>query len=275
MVDLAIVGPGVLGSLVAEQYKDSNASSTIALVFRSEDAERRTRLESEGYIVTTSAEAGKSGLKAKNVVFCAPPTGNNQYAEDVARAVKEIWTGSAGGGAAVFTSSGGVYKENEGGKIDETSEVTRTERSGKLLDAEEAALGVGGTVIRLGGLYRLESGAHNFWAKGGAFPSKPAGLINLVHYADAASAVVLALQNPPKVSGQSLLVADGAPMTRQAILDAALKHPHFKENKIEVAFTGGEGVDGKVYDCTKVRKLLSWKPSYASFKEFMDLGAKL
>ena len=32
-------------------------------------------------------------------------------------------------------------KENEGGKIDETSEVTRTERSGKLLDAEEAALG--------------------------------------------------------------------------------------------------------------------------------------
>ena len=57
----------------------------------------------------------------------------------------------------MFTSSGGVYKvarlrltlkfimmftkENEGGKIDETSEVTRTERSGKLLDAEEAALG--------------------------------------------------------------------------------------------------------------------------------------
>ena len=99
------------------------------------------RLENEGYIVTTSAEAGKSGLKAKNVVFCAPPTGNNQYAEDVARAVKEvrlectkdffeegfevmsvalmhtwllissqIWIGSAGGGAAVFTSSGGVYK---------------------------------------------------------------------------------------------------------------------------------------------------------------------
>ena len=32
-------------------------------------------------------------------------------------------------------------KENEGGKINETSEVTRTERSGKLLDAEEAALG--------------------------------------------------------------------------------------------------------------------------------------
>ena len=31
----------------------------------------------------------------------------------------------------------------------------------------------------------------------------------------------------------------------------------------------------QVYDCTKVRELLSWKPSYASFEEFMDLGAKL
>ena len=92
----------------------------------------------------------------------------------------QIWEGSSGGGAAVFTSSGGVYAENEGGRIDETSEVSRTERSGKLLDAEQAALGAGGAVIRLGGLYRLESGAHNFWAKGGTFPSKPAGLINLV-----------------------------------------------------------------------------------------------
>ena len=45
MVELAIVGPGVLGSLVAEQYKSINGSATIALVFRSEDAQRRDRLD--------------------------------------------------------------------------------------------------------------------------------------------------------------------------------------------------------------------------------------
>ena len=44
LVDLAIVGPGVLGSLVAEQYKSDNPSATISLVFRSENAERRDRL---------------------------------------------------------------------------------------------------------------------------------------------------------------------------------------------------------------------------------------
>merc|ERR1712130_881979 len=123
LVDLAIVGPGVLGSLVAEQYKSINSSATISLVFRSENAERRDRLE--------------------------------------------------------------------------------------------------------------------------------------------------------KVASQCLLVADGTPMSRQAILDAALKHPQFREEKIEVVFSGGEGVDGKVYDCSKVRDLLGWKPSFASFKHFMELETKL
>jgi len=274
LVDLAIIGPGVLGSLVAEQYRSVNPSATIALVFRSHDAERRDRLEKEGFRVTTSEEAGKRNLKAKNVVFSAPPTGNSQYADDVRRAVQEIWEGSCGGGAAVFTSSGGVYAENESGTIDEKSEVLRTERSGKLLDAEQASLEAGGTVVRLGGLYRLESGAHNFWAKGGSFPSKPAGLINLVHYSDAASALLLSLQNPSKVARQCLLVADGTPMSRQAILDAALKHPHFREATVEVMFTGGEGVDGKVYNCSKVREVLGWKPAFASFENFIDLETK-
>jgi len=96
-----------------------------------------------------------------------------------------------------------------------------------------------------------------------------------VHYSDAASAVLLSLQNPSKVASQCLLVGDGTPMSRQAILDAALKHPQFREGKVEVVFTGGEGVDGKVYNCSKVRELLGWKPVFASFKHFIDLETKL
>ena len=44
-VDLAIVGPGVLGTLVAEQYRAVNPSAAITLVFRSHDAERKERLD--------------------------------------------------------------------------------------------------------------------------------------------------------------------------------------------------------------------------------------
>ena len=64
--------------------------------------------------------------------------------------MKNHWEKS---GVFVFTSAGSVYAENEGGEVDETSEVARTERSGKLLDGEEAVIRAGGSVLRLGGLY--------------------------------------------------------------------------------------------------------------------------
>ena len=37
----------------------------------------------------------------------------------------------------------------------------------------------------------------------------------------------------------------------------------------DVRFTGGEGVDGKKYNCAKIRNLLNWKTGHPSFKEFM------
>ena len=36
--------------------------------------------------------------------------------------------------------------------------------------------------MRLGGLYSIDSGAHNFYARGGEFNMKPDGFINLLHY---------------------------------------------------------------------------------------------
>ena len=64
--------------------------------------------------------------------------------------VKDHWESS---GVFVFTSAGSVYAENEGGEVDESSEVVRSERSGKLLDGEGHVVRAGGCVLRLGGLY--------------------------------------------------------------------------------------------------------------------------
>ena len=69
------------------------------------------------------------------VVFSAPPTSNPSYDKDVGRAASKEWTGK---GQFVFTASGGVYSENKGGTVDETSEVkATTERSTVLLAAEK------------------------------------------------------------------------------------------------------------------------------------------
>ena len=119
----------------------------------------------------------------------------------------------------------------------------------------------------------------------------------------------------PDNANQCFLLADGSPMTKRAILEATLKHPHFRwlvrifqfetpdwSFHLEVKFTAGEGIDGKVfeiipevevtvlrcpfiylipnyqtnpqvYNCGKVREVLGWKPAYANFQQFMDLEA--
>ena len=74
----------------------------------------------------------------------------NLLSKDIGASVRGHWEKS---GVFVFTSAGSVYAENESGEVDETSEVARSERSGKLLDGEETVIEAGGSVLRLGGLY--------------------------------------------------------------------------------------------------------------------------
>ena len=72
-------------------------------------------------------------------------------------------------------------------------------------------------------------GPHNFWCSGETteFSSKPNGLINLIHYDDAAELLVKCLQNPSKISGETFLVSDGSPISRAEIVAAASSHPMY------------------------------------------------
>ena len=159
MSDLIVVGAGTLGKLVARSWKAKNPSAKITLKFRSVDKERNALLELEGFNII-SKEKGEEE-KAPLVVFCAPPTGNENYADDIKQSLENHWdTGEkwkeTGTAVFVFTSAGSVYAENSGGVVDEASETARTERSGKLLDGEKYVTESGGCVVRLGGLYSAE-----------------------------------------------------------------------------------------------------------------------
>ena len=157
--------------------------------------------------------------------------------------------------------------------VDEESATVRTERSGKLLEGEDHVVSGGGCVVRLGGLYTGDQGAHNYWCSGAGetkeFSAKGNGLINLIHYEDAAGAVVKCLQNPAQVRGEIFLVSDGVPMSRREIAAAAASSPRYSESSGKVMFTGGEEVDGKKYNSSKIRNVLGWAPKYASFADFM------
>ena len=58
-----------------------------------------------------------------------------------------------------------------------------------------------------------DRGAHNFWlTKVRESASAPNGLINLLHYDDAASAVVAAFEAAEDLRQEVFLVSDGAPL---------------------------------------------------------------
>ena len=200
------------------------------------------------------------------------------YGKAIAKSIQNDWDRSNEDGIYVFTSSGGVYKENSGGVIDELSPVTpndeATERTKVILEGEEAVLAeAAGVVVRLGGLYTKKRGAHNFWLSGkmSEFQSSPNGLINLIHYDDAAECVLKALLNMKKETKEKLfLVSDGPPISRIDICKAGVKNPDYADRKIPNFLGDPDKIDGKRYDSKTARRVLGWEPKFQSFDAFMS-----
>lgn len=122
-------------------------------------------------------------MSFSHVVFSVPPSKEADYAEELRKALR-LWNGD---GNFLFTSSGaapseslplgprvvrlrpscchvwvrrvlylvcdtgGVFAEDNGGRVDEASEVSANPRTQKILDAEKATLEGGGVVLRLAG----------------------------------------------------------------------------------------------------------------------------
>jgi hypothetical protein len=61
-----------------------------------------------------------------------------------------------------------------------------------LIAAEESVLSRGGSVVRLAGLYTLDRGPHTFWLNNGTCASNADGLVNTLHYEDAARVAIAA-----------------------------------------------------------------------------------
>lgn len=148
----------------------------------------------------------------------------------------------------------------------------RTER---LVKAEEAVRSSGGCCLRLAGLYNLNRGAHSFWLNSGKDVSGRAdGIINLLHYEDAALSCIAALKvGSSVVKGRNFLISDSHPLTRQGICASALKAKPFQDKKMPKFLGNDSDPKGKIYDGSKSDAALKWKPKYASFDEFMSSNA--
>jgi nucleoside-diphosphate-sugar epimerase len=295
----AIVGTGVLGTslcrqiLQAPDLMDMTVTGITKTTSRHDSILSQVTANSHDENDTTGGSSSTdhqrfflktrdqvaNGEKFKSVVFCAPPSGFEDYPAAVKDAVENLWQGPSGGGVFVFTSSGGVYGQETGIVTEATPPVaanTGNLRSDRLVLAEQAALSAGGCALRLAGLYNLHRGAHNYWLASGkdTIAGIPDGIVNLLHYDDAAGACLAAMRVGSSVcAGRVFLISDGHPLTRLQICQSSVQAKIYQEYKDKLpAFTqeaGSQVNKGKIYDGSLSNKLLKWSPQYESFDAFM------
>ena len=117
-------------------------------------------------------------------------------------------------------------------------------------------------------------------SKDGIVKGREDGIINLLHYYDAAGSCVAALKKGPGViSRKTFLISDGNPTTRKGICESALKSKRYSSCSMPIFLVeldedgkvknGGRDGKGKIYDGTWTNSVLDWKPMYSSFDEFM------
>ncbi|XP_043720692.1 uncharacterized protein LOC122668163 isoform X2 [Telopea speciosissima] len=260
--DLLIVGPGVLGRLVAKQWQKEHPGCQIFGQTMTKD--HHDELIKIG--INPILREVKPTHQFPYVVFCAPPSRTADFAGDVRMALSN-WNGE---GSFLFTSSSAPYDRNDNGPCDEDSPVVPfglSPRSDILLKAEKVVLEIGGCVLRLAGLYKSDRGPHVYWLGKGTVESCPDHVLNLIHYEDAASLSVAILKK--KFRGRIFLGCDNHPLTRQEVMDLVTRSGKFSQ-KFE-SFTGTDGPLGKRLNNSKTRVEVGWEPKHQSFAQFLGL----
>lgn len=307
--DIAVVGCGVLGTSLCKQLlasPDFKGRSVTGITKTTNNHESiQKSVLGDDHDDDNDSSSSKSSLfnlstfddipkekQFKDVVFCAPPSGFDNYPEAIQNVIDTLWHGASStstdgsDGVFVFTSSGGIYGPGNGETINETTEIPKptNPRTQRLVEAELNTMAAGGCILRLAGLYTLERGAHSYWIEksGGVVKGSKDGIINLLHYDDAAGACLAALNkrnnggnnggddsDVESVRMKTFLISDGHPTTRIGICESALKSKRFDGGKMPTFGKEDSAGKGKIYDGSWSNEFLAWEPRYKSFDEFM------
>ncbi|KAM0948586.1 putative NAD(P)-binding domain superfamily [Dioscorea sansibarensis] len=246
--DLLIVGPGVLGRIVAEKWQQEYPGSQIyGQTMTTNHHDELIRVGIKPFLRDT-----KFSHKFPYVIFCAPPFPTTDYPNDL-RLAASNWSDK---GSFLFTSSTAVYDCYDNGLCAEDSPLVpigRSSRTDVLLKAENAALEAGGP--------------HMYWLEKGTVESRPDHILNLIHYEDAASLSVAILKK--NLRNRVFVGCDNHPLSRQDIMDGVSQSGKF--DKKFIGFTGTDDPLGKKIYNTKTRTELGWEPKYPSFRQFLGL----
>jgi len=279
---IAVLGCGYVGAEFARQAKA--AGHEVLGVVRSEAS--RDKLRAEGLAAEAfDLYAGDWARLPKQfdaVIYAASTGGGGPeayalaYDVGVKRAL--AWARGVGAQAFAFTSSTGVYRQDDGTLVDEESVVGGAPTADAILGGERAVLSSGFTkarVLRFGGLYG--PGRHHMVDQLRRGESVIGGrvdhYINYLHRDDAASSVLAALVGGP-AGARVYNVGDGCPVTKEALArwiaerlggSAPVFDPSAPAGP-RVA-KGGRTQPSRIVASGRIRAELGWKPAFADVFE--------
>ncbi len=274
---IAVLGCGYVGAEFARQARA--AGHEVLGVVRSEAS--RDKLRAEGI----SAEACDlfagdwSALPARfdAVVYAASTGGGGPeayalaYDVGVRRAL--AWAHVVGATRFVFTSSTGVYRQDDGGVVDETSPVGGAPTADAILGGEQAVLASGfakARVLRFGGLYG--PGRHHLVDQlrrgDNVIGGRVDHFINYLHRDDAAASILAALVGGP-VGARVYNVGDGKPVTKEALARWIARRLGVAEPIFDPSAPagprvakGGRTQPNRIVATALIRAELPWEPRF-------------
>jgi nucleoside-diphosphate-sugar epimerase len=274
---IAVLGCGYVGAEFARQARA--AGHGVVGVVRSEAS--RDKLRAEGLAAEAlDLYAGDWSLlpaRFDAVVYAASTGGGPEayalaYDVGVKRAL--AWARGVGAQAFIFTSSTGVYRQDDGRIVDEESVVGGAPTADAILGGEHAVLSSGfakARVLRFGGLYG--PGRHHMvdqLRRGeNVIGGRVDHYINYLHRDDAASSILAALVTGPG-GARVYNVGDGNPVTKEALArwiaerlgqSAPVFDPSAPAGP-RVA-KGGRTQPSRIVATGRIRDELGWKPAFA------------
>ena len=200
---------------------------------------------------------------------------------DGMKSMTEWLTARGGAEATIYTSSTSVYPQDGGVRVDETAAVDREgERPRVLVKAEETLLGLPKsagrrTVLRLAGIYG--PGRHHLLeqVRSGEVAGRGDHHLNLIHRDDICGAIWSALgvggaaNDTGSADGEIFNVADDGAAPKAEIVNwlagkLGLPAPVFSG----APAAGRRAVTpDRIIDNAKIKRVLSWRARYPSFRE--------
>jgi nucleoside-diphosphate-sugar epimerase len=253
---LVVWGAGELGGRVGARW----AQAGEPVLGLTQSTTRHNALRRYGIEPSTGHAAAL--LRPADVLLLALPGSANQQAALLALADTPPPV------RAVLISSTGYYGTPHGG-VDEETPCGDTARASGIEAAElafRAWMGIRGAVLRLGGLYCRGRGPLAALVRRGIAPvGPPDTTLALIHYADAATATLAALQHP---SPEPTYVGVVPPCpTRRDFYRCACRHLGLPEP----VFDAPLGLPPAAYDVTRLQRDLLPQPAHPHWHDALRL----